>query len=331
MPPLLEVKNLTTVFRTEDGIAPAAQHISFSVNEGELLGIVGESGCGKTITALSIMRLIRRPGEIVEGEVFFEGQDILKISEKEMQSLRGNRIAMVFQEPLTALNPVFTVGNQIEEVYSTHLGLNKSESRARIAELLRLVGIPDPARTMRCYPHELSGGQRQRALIAMSLACNPSLLVADEPTTALDVTVQTQILRLINTLRETMGMGVIIISHDLAVVAEICDTIAVMYASEIVEYGPMKEIFLNPRHPYTLGLLESLPYFHSPGELLTVLPGQVPKPTNYPAGCHFASRCSLASERCIRTKPVLELIDDDEHRSACWYHERIEYKPMMKS
>ncbi len=323
MQPLLDVQHLTTVFKTGEGIAPVVQNVSFPVRNGELLGIVGESGSGKTVTALSIIRLIRRPGQITGGRVLFRGTDLLKVSSREMQSIRGRQIAMVSQEPMTSLNPVFTIGNQIEEMYRVHLGLPKSEIRQRIVELFRMTGIPDPLRTMKCYPHELSGGLRQRALIAMALACSPSLLIADEPTTALDVTVQTQILRLLNSLREELGMGVILISHDLSVVAEICDTIAVMYASEIIEYGSLKDVFLTPKHPYMLGLLKSLPYFHSPGDRLKVLPGQVPKPTNYPAGCHFASRCSYATERCIRLKPPLAPVEGS-HLSACWHHDRLD-------
>ncbi|MAT38858.1 MAG: peptide ABC transporter ATP-binding protein [Ectothiorhodospiraceae bacterium] len=328
MPPLLQVQNLTTVFFTEDGVAPAVQDLGFSVDRGEVLGLVGESGCGKTVTSLSIMRLIRKPGKIIKGEILFEGENLLDYTDDAMRQIRGKKIAMVFQEPMTSLNPVFTIGSQMEEVLREHLAFNKKEARERITELLHLVGIPDPDRVRRCYPHELSGGMRQRALIAMGLACAPSLLIADEPTTALDVTIQTQILKLLKRLATELGMGIIFITHDLGVVAEICDRVAVMYASEIAEYANRDDIFSEPKHPYTLGLLQSLPYYHVPGETLRVLPGQVPKPTNYPQGCHFASRCNFATEKCVNHHPPFEEVAD-RHFTACWHWDELPVSPNM--
>ena len=315
--PILEVKNLTTVFDTSDGTAVAVDDGSFTLLRGETLGIVGESGCGKTVTALSIMRLIQRPGRISGGEILYGGRDLLQLSARQMRAVRGGDIAMVFQEPMTSLNPVFTIGDQLTEglLYHGHLGWSDAYDTA--VEVLTRVGIPDPHDAMVAFPHQLSGGMRQRVLIAMGLVCHPTILIADEPTTALDVTVQAQVLRLINELKKEFGMSVLLITHDLGVVAETCDRVAIMYASHIVECGSVRDIFHRPRHPYTAGLLSSIPASHKPKERLTIIPGQVPRPTNYPSGCNFQSRCNYATETCVLHQPTLNGIENG-HAVACW-------------
>ena len=315
--PILQVRNLTTVFDTRDGTAVAVDGVSFTLHRGETLGIVGESGCGKTVTALSVMRLIRRPGRITGGEVLLDGRDLLSLTEKQMRQVRGRDIAMVFQEPMTALNPVFTIGDQLTEglLYHGHLGWTDAYDTA--VDVLARVGIADPHDVMLAFPHQLSGGMRQRAMIAMGLVCHPGVLIADEPTTAIDVTVQAQVLSLIKELKQDFGMSVLLITHDLGVVAETCDRVAIMYASHIVECGPVREIFHSPRHPYTAGLLASIPASHHPKERLTIIPGQVPRPTHYPAGCNFQFRCDSATERCVTHQPQLERIQD-AHAAACW-------------
>lgn len=318
MSKLLEVNNLKTYFYTDDGVAKAVDDVSFSLDKGETLGLVGESGCGKSVSALSIMRLIAEPpGKIVGGEIFFKGKNILNNSEKEMQGIRGNDIGMIFQEPMTSLNPVFTCGDQIEEAVILHQKLSKEEAKKKALEMLNLVGIPAPEQRYNEYPHQLSGGMRQRIMIAMALSCNPELLIADEPTTALDVTVQAQILELIKKLQTELGMGVIIITHDLGVIAEVSTRVAVMYASKIAEYGKVDQIFYNPKHPYTIGLLNSIPKLSKSHERLSTIEGNVPPPTNYPEGCHFCTRCIFAIEKCWTEPPPVVEVETD-HFSACW-------------
>lgn len=318
MAKLLEVKNLKTYFYTDDGVAKAVDDVSFSLDKGETLGLVGESGCGKSVSALSIMRLIPDPpGKIVGGEILFKGKDILKVSEKEMQDIRGNDIGMIFQEPMTSLNPVFTCGNQIEEAIILHQKLSKEDAKAKAIEMLKLVGIPAPEQRYNEYPHQLSGGMRQRIMIAMALSCNPEILIADEPTTALDVTVQAQILELINKLQRELGMGVIMITHDLGVIAEVSTRVAVMYASKVAEYGNVDQIFFNPKHPYTIGLLNSIPKLNKNKSRLSTIEGSVPPPTNYPKGCHFCTRCKFVIEKCwTEEPPVVEV--EPGHTAACW-------------
>ena len=323
---LLEVRNLKTYFFTDDGVAKSVDDVSYTVDPKETLGVVGESGCGKSVTALSIMRLIPDPpGKTVGGEIFFEGRDLLKISEEEMRGIRGNKIGMIFQEPMTSLNPVFTVGNQIEESILLHQKASKEEAKERAIEMLKKVGIPAPEQRYREYPHQLSGGMRQRIMIAMALACNPSILIADEPTTALDVTVQAQILELIKSLQESLGMGVILITHDLGVIAETADKVAVMYASHIVEYAKSDEIYFNPLHPYTVGLLGSIPKLNIESDRLMTIDGTVPVPTNYPQGCNFASRCPYATPLCLSEEPML-LERESSHFVACHHWEEVKVK-----
>lgn len=318
MSKLLEVKNLKTYFYTDDGVAKAVDDVSFYLDKGETLGLVGESGCGKSVSALSIMRLIPDPpGKIVNGEIFFKGTDILKLSEKEMQNIRGNDIGMIFQEPMTSLNPVFTCGDQIEEAVILHQKLSKDKAKEKAIEMLNLVGIPAPEQRYNEYPHQLSGGMRQRIMIAMALSCNPEILIADEPTTALDVTVQAQILELINKLQRELGMGVIMITHDLGVIAEVSTRVAVMYASKVAEYGNVDQIFYNPKHPYTIGLLNSIPKLNKNKGKLATIEGNVPAPTNYPKGCHFCTRCAFAIEKCWTEEPPLFQVEEG-HTAACW-------------
>ncbi|MCB2204204.1 ABC transporter ATP-binding protein [bacterium] len=314
---ILDVRNLCTVFETDEGIARAVDGVSFSLERGETLGLVGESGCGKSVTAMSIMRLIRKPGRIASGEVLFHGQNLLDLTEREMRAMRGNEIGMVFQEAMTSLNPVFTIGDQMTEVLLYHSENNWSEAYEKSLDMLDRVGIPDPESVMTVYPHQLSGGMRQRALIAMGLVARPSVLILDEPTTAIDVTVQAQVLKLINDLKLEFGMTVLLISHDLGVVAEVCDRVAIMYASHIVECGSVHDIFQRPLHPYTVGLLSSIPSFHARKDRLTIIPGQVPRPTHYPPGCNFQSRCEYATENCVLHEPD-RLPVDAHHTVACW-------------
>lgn len=318
MSTLLEVKNLKTYFYTDDGVAKAVDDVSFSLEKGETLGLVGESGCGKSVSALSIMRLIPDPpGKIAGGEIYFKGKNILDLSEKEMQEIRGNDIGMIFQEPMTSLNPVFTCGDQIEEAVILHQKLSKEEAKKKAIEMLTLVGIPAPEQRYREYPHQLSGGMRQRIMIAMALSCNPELLIADEPTTALDVTVQAQILELINKLQRELGMGVIMITHDLGVIAEVSTKVAVMYASKVAEYGKVDQIFYNPKHPYTIGLLNSIPKLNKAKDRLLTIEGNVPPPTSYPKGCHFCTRCTFVIDKCWEQEPPVVEVESG-HIAACW-------------
>jgi oligopeptide/dipeptide ABC transporter ATP-binding protein len=299
---LLEVRDLQTHFPTRAGLVRAVDGVSFYLDRGELLGLVGESGCGKSITALSIMRLISPPGKIASGEIFFDGKNLLKLSEAEMREIRGDDIAMIFQDPMTSLNPVFTVGEQIAEALRLHRRLSRKAARAAAIEAMREVAIPDPARRADDYPHQLSGGMRQRVMIAMALACDPKLLIADEPTTALDVTIQAQILELLNELRKSRELAVLLITHDLGVVAEVADRVAVMYTGKIVEESPVEELFARPKHPYTEGLLRSVPKLTledvAKKERLETIEGVVPSPTDLPPGCHFEPRCHYRMPRC---------------------------------
>jgi oligopeptide/dipeptide ABC transporter ATP-binding protein len=314
---LLDVKDLRTSFHTEEGVARAVDGISFTVERGEVLGVVGESGSGKSVTALSIMRLVQEPGRIAEtSRIRFNGRELTELSEREMRDVRGNDIAMIFQEPMTSLNPVYPVGDQISESVRLHAGLSRKEARARAVELLRLVGIPVPDRRVDEYPHQLSGGMRQRVMIAMALANEPDLLIADEPTTALDVTIQAQILELLLELRQRLGMGIILITHDLGVVAEACDRVVVMYAGQVVEMGPVRELFAQPGHPYTQGLLAAVPRPDQRGGKLAVIPGTVPSPARWPHGCRFRARCPYAWDLC-HEQPSLLAAGPNQH-ARCW-------------
>ena len=300
---LLEVKDLKTYFYTDAGVGKAVDGVSFSLDKGKVLGIVGESGCGKSVTSLSIMRLVDpTTGRYEGGQILFNGQDLLKLPEKEMQKIRGNRISMIFQEPMTSLNPVFTIGYQIEESLMLHKGMNAKQARERAIELLELVGIPEAGKRVDEYPHQLSGGMRQRVMIAMALAGDPELLIADEPTTALDVTIQAQILDLLRSLQKKLDMSIIIITHDLGVIAEMADEVVVMYASDIVEKAKTKELFDDPKHPYTIGLMDSIPDVEEDLDRLRTLDGLVPSLYDMPEGCRFAPRCKFACPECEKTR-----------------------------
>jgi len=322
--PLLEVKGLKTYFYTEDGVVRAVDGVNFEVYPGEVLGIVGESGCGKSVTSLSIMRLISKPGRIDAGEILLDGANLLNFSEEEMTKVRGNRISMIFQQPQTALNPVFKVGDQLAEVLNVHQDLGKDAGWKRAIELLKMVGVPDPERRVEAYPHELSGGMAQRVMIAMALACIPELLIADEPTTALDVTIQAQILDLMRDMRREMGTSVILITHDLGVVAEMAERVAVMYAGEIVEQTDVQLLFDEPLHPYTQGLIGSIPVLGEIKEKLDVIPGSVPNLVNLPPGCRFAPRCQARFKHaltiCTEVKPELEEVKTG-HFVRCWLYQ----------
>ncbi len=318
---LMEVKNLRTRFHTQEGTVYAVNGISYTLNEGETLGVVGESGCGKSVHALSIMGLIPQPpGEVKADAINFRGRDLMKLSSEEVRLLRGSEIAMIFQDPMTSLNPVLTIGHQITEALKLHLGMDNHQARERAAELLAMVGIPSPADRLDDYPHQFSGGMRQRAMIAMALSCNPQLLIADEPTTALDVTIQAQILDLVRRLRDKIGMAMIWITHDLGVVAGLADNLLVMYAGYIVESGPNEDVFADPRHPYTLGLLGSLPRLDRKGEKLFSIEGAPPDLRREPTGCPFAPRCMYRIERCLAHNPPLMPVADGlpGRFIACW-------------
>jgi oligopeptide/dipeptide ABC transporter ATP-binding protein len=321
MPDLLQVKDLQTSFFTPEGEVRAIDGVSFEIGEGKTLGLVGESGCGKSVTSLSIMRLIPSPpGKIVGGEIFYRGRDLLRLNNEEMRRIRGNEISMIFQEPMTSLNPVFTVGNQIGEAIKLHQGLGKRETRQKTIDMLRLVKIADPESRVDSYPHQLSGGMRQRVMIAMALSCNPSLLIADEPTTALDVTIQAQILELMKELQQKIGgMALLLITHDLGVVSEQADNVAIMYAGKIVERSSTRAIFNRPYHPYTVGLLNSLPGIGGlKKKRLDAIPGMVPSPLHLPSGCRFRDRCPRAQEICAQTEPPLEE-KEPGHTVACYF------------
>lgn len=320
---ILEVNNLKTQFFTEAGAVKAVDDVSLVVNRGEVLGIVGESGCGKSVTSLSIMRLIGQPGRIMNGEIIFDDEDLLQLPEKSMVDIRGNRISMIFQQPQSSLNPVFRIGDQLSEAILLHQDVTKKEANERGIELLRMVGIPEPAARARAYPHELSGGMAQRVMIAMALACVPELLIADEPTTALDVTIQAQILDLMRNLRSKMDTAIILITHDLGVVAEMCDRVNVMYAGRIVEEAEIIELFEAPKHPYTAALIGSTPVLGQSDKELTTIPGSVPNLINLPAGCKFAPRCQARIdhnlEQCTEEEPELKEIAPN-HKVRCWLY-----------
>lgn len=319
---LLEVKNLKTGFKTDEGEFLAVDDVSFSLEKGKTLGIVGESGSGKSVTSLSVMRLIPTPpGKIYGGQIIFNGKNLLDLNEEEMRKIRGNDIAMIFQEPMTSLNPVFTVGNQIAEAISLHQkNLTKQQIHEKSVEMLRLVGIPEPEKRVEDYPHQLSGGMRQRVMIAMALSCNPELLIADEPTTALDVTIQAQVLDLVRRLQKEFGASMILITHDLGVVAETCDYVAVMYAGKIVEYGTVEDIFYRPKHQYTKGLLNSIPHFETghKKERLETIKGLVPSMFALPKGCRFSERCNAAQDDCRAKEPGITRFTD-QHYAACYH------------
>ncbi|MBM7585708.1 peptide/nickel transport system ATP-binding protein/oligopeptide transport system ATP-binding protein [Bacillus pakistanensis] len=324
---VLEVSNLKTHFSSKNGVTKAVDGIDFVLHESETLGIVGESGCGKSMTSLSILRLVPSPpGEIVDGTISLKGKNILQMSEKEMRHVRGNQISMIFQEPMTSLNPVIPVGEQIAEAIRVHQRLNKKEAWKKAVEMLELVGIPSPEKRAKQEPFQLSGGMRQRVMIAMALACNPEVLIADEPTTALDVTIQAQILKLMKDLQKKLNMGIIFITHDLGVVAELCDKVAVMYAGQIVEYSTAEQLFTNPKHPYTSGLMSSLPKLHEDQEELQTMKGNVPSPYDMPKGCRFSPRCPLATAQCHVEEPSLNTLDDGSQIRCFLYSQNIQQK-----
>lgn len=318
--PILQIKDLKTYFHTENGVIPSVNGVSFDVRAGETIAIVGESGCGKSVTSLSIMGLVGAPGKIEGGEILFQGEDLTKLKKQELRKLRGNDIAMIFQEPLTSLNPLFTVGNQISESIKLHQKVGKAEAKQKSIEMLKKVGIPRPDKVFSSYPHSLSGGMRQRVMIAMALSCNPKLLIADEPTTALDVTIQAQILELMRGLTREFNTSIMIITHDLGVVAEMVDTVVVMYAGEVVEHTDVFTLFKEPKHPYTKGLLDSTPKIHEIKEELQSIEGTVPTPANMPTGCRFHPRCPFAMEKCLNQKPELDEATPG-HKVRCWLHE----------
>ena len=327
MDALLDVRNLQTQFTTSGGVVRAVDGVSWDVRAGETVALVGESGCGKSVSALSVMRLVSAPaGRIVGGEIHFKGRDLLTLSEEEMRKTRGREIGMIFQEPMTSLNPVLTIGRQLTEPMEIHLGMTPAQARARAGEILGLVGIADAERRLRQYPHQFSGGMRQRIMIAMALSCNPALILADEPTTALDVTIQAQILELLRSLSRKLGAAMLIITHNLGVVARYADRVNVMYAGRIVERGTARELYANPRHPYTLGLLRSVPRLDEPRRAkLDPIPGQPPDLTRLPPGCSFAPRCSFVVDRCRMERPELELVAPD-HTTACWEWKKLHAK-----
>lgn len=314
---LLRIENLATHFKTEGGIIKAVDGVDLVINEGETLGIVGESGCGKSVTALSIMRLVGNPGKIADGKILFEGRDLVKLPDEEMRAIRGHQIAMIFQEPMTSLNPIYTVGDQIAEAIVLHLKKTKAEAAEMAVDLLRRVGIPSPERRAKEFPHQMSGGMRQRVMIAMALSCNPKLLVADEPTTALDVTIQAQIIELMKKLRDDYGMAIAIITHDLGVVAEMADRVVVMYAGKVVEEATVRKLFARPHHPYTEGLLRSIPRLDQPKGRLHVIPGVVPNPLHLPPGCRFSTRCPYVRPACNIAEPELMARGEDNRMVRC--------------
>jgi peptide/nickel transport system ATP-binding protein len=317
MTTILEVKQLRTRFRTDHGVVHVVDGVDFEIRAGETLGVVGESGCGKSVTSLSIMRLLP-PGGAAEGTIRFNGKNLLALSEKEMQSIRGNEISMIFQEPMTSLNPLHTVGKQIEEAIMLHWKVSKAQAKERAIAMLKAVGMPRAEEIYGEYPHQLSGGMRQRVMIAMAMACDPKLIIADEPTTALDVTIQAQILDLMRELKEKTGTSIMLITHDLGVVAEMCDRVIVMYAGQVVEETDVQTLFEQPKHPYTIGLMNSIPDLEGEREYLQTIPGAVPLPHQMPKGCRFAPRCSRATAICHEQPP--ELLELDGHKCRCWLY-----------
>jgi len=322
--PLLQVKDLCTSFDVSSGEVRAVNGISFNLEKGKVLGIVGESGSGKSVTAYSIMRILTHPGKIKSGQILFNGEDIVQYSKEQMRSFRGKRVSIIFQDPMTSLNPVYTIGNQLREAIMLHTDRNRDQANARALEMLQLVGVNEPAKRLKQYPHELSGGMRQRVMIAMALACEPDILIADEPTTALDVTIQAQILELMQDLQKKLGMAIIMITHDLGVIADMCDEIIVMYAGRICERGTADEIFYNPRHEYTKGLMRSIPRLDSHGEKLIPIAGSPVDLTNMPKGCAFASRCDKCMKICLEEIPA-EMQINDNHMASCWMNVLEEY------
>ncbi|MFC7395426.1 ABC transporter ATP-binding protein [Scopulibacillus cellulosilyticus] len=327
---LLEINQLKTYFFGDENVVPAVDGVTITINKGETVGIVGESGCGKSVTSLSIMRLLKHTsGKVVDGSISFEGKDLLSLSEREMRKIRGNDIAMIFQEPMTSLNPVHKIGRQIQEAIEWHLKYSKKKSMERTIDMLKLVGIPRAEEIVNEYPYQLSGGMRQRVMIAMAMACEPKLLIADEPTTALDVTIQAQILELMKDLKAKKETAIMLITHDLGVVAEMCDRVVVMYAGKVVEEGDIYTIFENPKHPYTRGLLKSTPKLHEKRDRLGSIPGNVPSPANLPKGCKFAPRCSQVMEACLEQEPVLKKLNDGQCR--CWLYQSDSEKEGVKN
>ncbi|MCF6092394.1 ABC transporter ATP-binding protein [Microaerobacter geothermalis] len=319
--PILRIKNLHTYFFSDRDVIPAVDGVDLYVKKSEILGIVGESGCGKSVTSLSIMRLVPQPpGKIVNGKILFNGENLLDVSEKRMRQIRGNDIAMIFQEPMTSLNPVYTIGDQIDEAIMLHKNVSRKEAREHTFDMLKKVGIPRIEQTVREYPHQLSGGMRQRVMIAMAMSCQPQLLIADEPTTALDVTIQAQILDLMKKLNQESGTSIMLITHDLGVVAEICDRVVVMYSGKVIEEGDVPTIFQHPRHPYTIGLLESVPKIAKKQKRLFSIPGNVPIPGSIKRGCRFAPRCDKAMEQCFEEMPELMMLQPD-HLCRCWLYQ----------
>jgi len=326
---LITINDLKTYFFITEGVVKAVDGVNLDINKGEALGLVGESGCGKSTVALSIMRLIRPPGKIVGGEIWFEGEDLLRKGESEMRQIRGGRISLISQNPMSSMNPVFTVGGQIAEAIKLHQNVQRREIKGKVAEILDLVGIPDPSKRMEDYPHEYSGGMCQRAMTAMALSCNPQLLIADEPTTNLDVTIQAQILKLMKKLRKDFGASVLLIGHDLGVISELCDKIAVMYAGRVAEYSDLMTVFEKPKHPYTQALLESIPRLDVEEERLRIIPGTVPRLINPPPGCRFHPRCEQAMTVCSKQDPVLTEIEKG-HKVACFlYDSNVRTKPQV--
>ena len=322
--PLLEIEDLSTFFHTEENIVKAVRNVNLTIHKGETLALVGESGCGKSVTALSVMRLIPTPpGRFESGRILFKGQDLLQASEAEIQNIRGNEISMIFQEPMTSLNPIFTIGDQIMETIRLHQDKTESQARELALQVLRQVAIPSPEIRIDQYPHELSGGMKQRVMIAMAIVCRPTLLIADEPTTALDVTIQAQILDLLDQLRKETQMAILLITHNLGIVAQYADRVAVMYSGKVVESAPVEELFFSPAHPYTCGLLNSVPK-DSPSTKLETIPGSVPHPAYLPEGCAFHPRCAEKLDKCLKMIPPLESLDSgNPHQTACWLHERL--------
>ncbi|NLC32467.1 MAG: ABC transporter ATP-binding protein [Clostridiales bacterium] len=322
---ILQVKNLHTSFKTESGLVKAVNGVNFNLDRGKVLGIVGESGSGKSVTAYSILRILDHPGEITDGEIFFRGEDVVKYSEKKINSFRGSKVSIIFQDPMTSLNPVYTIENQLIEAVCLHTSRNKHEAKERALEMLELVGVNEPKKRLKQYPYQLSGGMRQRVMIAMALACEPDILIADEPTTALDVTIQAQILELMLELKDRLGMSIIMITHDLGVIAEMCDEIIVLYAGRVCERGSAEEIFYNPRHEYTKGLLRSLPKITAKKEALIPIAGSPIDLLNLPDGCAFASRCDKAMKICLEQQPE-ELVINENHLASCWMNVRKAYE-----